>query len=234
MQKGNKVIVKLNCFPARSLCGVSRFFVSDRRSSVRSKIGRCRITTFRQNTDFNVGLTPDLHAKQRGFTLIELLVVVLIIGILASVALPQYKKAVYKSRAAEAMNMVRAIVNAQERYYLANGNYAEDLDTLDIEIPAQLRTTHSQPLFDDKYSYGCWGQNQCGGWAKNPNLPSFEFVFLHHSAADSAGKFWCHVFSGGGLSTRTDLAKQICQSLGREDTEIGAEGWGVGKYFILN
>lgn len=60
--------------------------------------------------------------NKRGFTLIELLVVVLIIGILASVALPQYTKAVEKSRMTEAVNMVRNVVTAQEVYKMANGS----------------------------------------------------------------------------------------------------------------
>ncbi|WP_458401365.1 type IV pilin protein [Candidatus Avelusimicrobium sp.] len=72
---------------------------------------------------------------KKGFTLIELLVVVLIIGILSAVALPQYTKAVEKARAAEALVLLRNIADANNRYYMSNGEFTWDLTNLDIDIP---------------------------------------------------------------------------------------------------
>lgn len=61
------------------------------------------------------------HYKKRGFTLIEVLVVVLIIGILSAIALPQYTKAVAKSRATQGLVMLKSIASAYHTYYMANG-----------------------------------------------------------------------------------------------------------------
>ena len=72
----------------------------------------------------------------QAFTLIELLVVVLIIGILAAVALPQYQKAVDKSRFSNLMAITNALAQANEVYYLANGEYTTDFEALSVDIPA--------------------------------------------------------------------------------------------------
>ncbi len=79
--------------------------------------------------------------SKAAFTLIELLVVVLIIGILAAVAVPQYQRAVEKSRMAEAVANVRTIAQAHQVYYLANGHYLgpKDLDKLDIDLGTRIK-----------------------------------------------------------------------------------------------
>ena len=67
-----------------------------------------------------------------GFTLIELLVVVLIIGILAAMALPQYFKAVERSRMTDAITIMDSIVKAQRRKFMQTNRYAEFFEGLDV------------------------------------------------------------------------------------------------------
>lgn len=70
----------------------------------------------------------------QGFTLIELLVVVLIIGILASVALPQYQKAVNKARLAEVRTTLKAINDACQVAELENGTFPRSFDELSVSF----------------------------------------------------------------------------------------------------
>ena len=82
-----------------------------------------------------------MKLKQKsGFTLIELLVVVLIIGVLTAVAVPQYRRAVEKTKATQALALLGSVQQAFKVYLLQNGRYPANLNELDITLPAWTGT----------------------------------------------------------------------------------------------
>ena len=87
--------------------------------------------------------------RRRGFSLVELMVVVMLIGILASMAVPSFRRALQQSHADIAGANLRSIWSAQRVYWLEYRTYTDQLSDLDTEgliEPALL--TASEP-----YSY---------------------------------------------------------------------------------
>lgn len=87
----------------------------------------------------------------KGFTLIELLVVVLIIGILSAVALPQYTKAVEKSRATEAMTLLGNLSTAEQIYKMSTGAFTTDMTLLDLQLPGVSGTNPVSTITTKNY-----------------------------------------------------------------------------------
>ena len=75
-----------------------------------------------------------MHTNSKGFTLLEVLIVILIFGILAAVALPEYMKAIERARMAEIVTVLGNIAHAQQRKYMNLGRYIDNFSVLDITL----------------------------------------------------------------------------------------------------
>ncbi len=100
--------------------------------------------------------------NKKGFTLIEMLVVVLIIGILAAIALPQYTLAVEKAKATEALINIKTIINEVGKKMVASGIYDDTIVFRDPET------------WDIELSGGTWYDSGCCG----PMFVTDNFIYL--------------------------------------------------------
>ena len=142
-----------------------------------------------------------------GFTLIELLVVVLIIGILAAVALPQYQKAVTKSRFATLKNITKSIADAQESYYLANGNYATSFDELAIDLNGTHNVYHNDSIEEFPWGYCTVGNRYFH--CTNSKIRMFYRIYGAHQPTNFSQDSNYHMcLADGNLNS---IQNQICK-----------------------
>ena len=164
---------------------------------------------------------------KKGFTLIELLVVVLIIGILSAVALPQYQKTVVKARAAELQTIVRSLLTAQSAFFMANGEYADNLDNLDIGFPF-TRSAELAALYADADDVAINGDKY--GITIGKPYGSATAFFLSGPYAFKAGfavslKGWGNMKSGTIYCMQSDKEVDFCRRFyGGTFVETSADG----------
>ncbi len=149
----------------------------------------------------------------RAFTLIELLVVVLIIGILAAVALPQYQKAVYKSKVMQVLPYLHAIKTAEEVYYLENGTYTNQMENLSITVPSP-----------NDWTCDLMNLGRMSAECRNISLASLGFDFtvnvsfdLRHEENDDINKTAGKIYCWANVSEERSL--NLCKSFGPKISE---------------
>lgn len=86
----------------------------------------------------------------KGFTLVELIIVIVIVAVLSIVSVPIYEAYIERARATEVFNILPSIIRAQKFYVMENGNFAENILDLGIQIDGTEKVSDSGLIIGTK------------------------------------------------------------------------------------
>ena len=170
--------------------------------------------------------------KKKGFTLLELLVVVLIIGILAAIALPQYQLSVDKTQFAKMQTMVNSVRKAYHHYLLIHGKGPKSFDYLHLDFPSGTEEYAPMNFFKcvtlpDMYlcmSRG--GEGYSGNVRAFKKDLSFAYVekLLTSTQLNDTFEKYCSALKGN------QRANRLCKSIGSYKELSNATSTPLGEY----
>jgi type IV pilus assembly protein PilE len=132
------------------------------------------------------------YRGQHGITLIELMIVVVIVGILAAVAYPNYREYAARAKRNEAKAALLQIAQNQERFYLQNNTFTRDLTQLGFPVTSDHIT--------DTQSYTIS--------VSSANANNFLATATYRHADREAGR--CSTFSIDGRGRKTSSPLEDC------------------------
>ena len=151
--------------------------------------------------------------NKKAFTLIELLVVILLIGIVAAIALPQFTKLMWRSRVSQLLIASREIWEAQQRHIFFNGERSLDLAVLDISIEGgTYGKAHTSSTTNDRITFNWGGCSISQDFTRSMIICGLKKPPISYARMFNSTGRWC--------CSTTQTGRELCQEIITNPTSV--------------